>query len=508
MSFAGDKTNASKKLFFSYFCLFIFLFISPITISAQSNLETSQETVLSKVYVSEINYFGRKPTGLDNCRRDGDLENVSQCGFDKWVELYNPTEEVADFNGYWMFFDKYETGQNIQKNEKTSLNGLSIPPKSTVVIYNSRSSLSSIIPKNSPNIQFYSASWMHLISSKQNNIYNNIGFYISKRSDLKPVLSFSLTDQKAPEKIFQTLEFCSKNSLPKLSTSLYYQDLISKEEKETLQSENLKEESADLTQNIAEKVLRNENKELSSGIETIDNLNSEKVEKETNSLLNQAEKKKTEEINTYYATPGSNEDCSILTNVPENIINNNIQIQPETQPETIFESVPESLIQTDLILEKAPELKKETAFKIDTEAVFERVPEKIIITKPSKVVTENLSVLNLKTEPVRDFRFKMLPSENKQKQTAKQKIRSFESKSLEMPNLVLAKNYLEAYFNQKYSLNQAHNLKLLSPNTRFQMYQNSVRFSFLEIQFLIINLALLISLNLRKNGFQIVQKTC
>ena len=188
--------------------------------------QDSKDPILSQVYVSEINYFGRRATSDDNCRADGKLEERSQCGFDKWIELYNPTEKTADFSGYTMYFDVYRGGSNnISRIQKASLDGLTVPAESRVVIYSGRSNLASIIPQKSPNIRTYRATWIHQISLRQGDKYTNIAFYIAENSDSSPVLNFSLPDQPNPTDTFKTLEFCSASSSPTPASNFYYQDI-------------------------------------------------------------------------------------------------------------------------------------------------------------------------------------------------------------------------------------------------------------------------------------------
>ena len=188
----------------------------------QTVFAQESEDVLKNVYVSEVNFFGSPDIDDNKCRKDGNFEAQNQCSFDKWIEFYNPNSVEVDFTGYNIYFQPYQNQGEINRIERSSLDNFKIPAQSYKIIYDSRSSLKSIV--SDFNLTALPVGWVHQISRQElANQYTNIGFFISKNIDSKPVLDFSLPDQTTSKKegLFQNLEFCSRDSMAQNSSNLY-----------------------------------------------------------------------------------------------------------------------------------------------------------------------------------------------------------------------------------------------------------------------------------------------
>jgi hypothetical protein len=188
----------------------------------QTVFAQESEDVLKNVYVSEVNFFGSPDINDDKCRKDGNFEAQNQCSFDKWIEFYNPNSVEVDFTGYNIYFQPYKNQGEINRIEQSSLDNFKIPAQSYKIIYDSRNTLKSLV--SSPDLPSAPLGWLHQISRQESATkYINIGFFIGKSIDSKPALDFSLPDQTTSKKegLFQALEFCSRDSMPRNSSNLY-----------------------------------------------------------------------------------------------------------------------------------------------------------------------------------------------------------------------------------------------------------------------------------------------
>jgi hypothetical protein len=201
-----------------------------ITENKSIKLDIGSENI-QDLFISEINFSGSFDDDY-KCRKDKNLDKKSQCSYDKWIEIYNPSNVDINLSEYSIFTDYFDSGKNIKlegwESEVGSLEGVVVKANDYIILYDSRSSLSSIIKNLDTNQQ--SVSNLYKISSKsktQKDVYNNISFYISKNSESDPILEFRLDSYQTniSANIYSTLEFCNQNQNNfQKSNQLFYSD--------------------------------------------------------------------------------------------------------------------------------------------------------------------------------------------------------------------------------------------------------------------------------------------
>jgi len=195
--------------------LFLVLSIVPLPVLASKQLQVSDfedinQVALENLLITEVNYFGSLDQG-EKCRNDADLKKTSQCGFAKWIELFNPTNQDVDLTGYSIFTDSFNNGNNINidgyRSEVVNLDQLIIPANSFGLVINQRTN-----QKNSLQTQqnVLAKENLYKISSKGDldGQYTKLNFYIAESPEQQPLLEFSHVDLQTDLTEISTLSSC------------------------------------------------------------------------------------------------------------------------------------------------------------------------------------------------------------------------------------------------------------------------------------------------------------
>ena len=152
---------------FSQLCLLAFLitFLSSGLISAQASSNT--------LVISEVAYKGT--TAEDNCKASS--SSTFNCGHDKWVELYNPTNASIDFSQYRLAYGR----QGVGYTENRQLSG-TVSPNSYFVIANKINNALT----NLPGFDLLMSN-MHFMSANSGDKYVKIALLDSKASIIDKV---------------------------------------------------------------------------------------------------------------------------------------------------------------------------------------------------------------------------------------------------------------------------------------------------------------------------------
>jgi hypothetical protein len=127
--FANSKLRNFQ--FLSIIIGMLAILLPNLVIKTSANPNTNFNTQSNQnIFISEVSFGGSK--ALNNCKSQiggEQQENLieSMCNFDKWIELYNPTENAINLNGYRVV---------VQNGLSEILSG-QIAPKSFLVLSNS-----------------------------------------------------------------------------------------------------------------------------------------------------------------------------------------------------------------------------------------------------------------------------------------------------------------------------------------------------------------------------------